>query len=420
MRRWVCLAALLCNSIGYGEDWPAWRGPRGDGTATGTGYPSQWDTKTNILWKTPLPAKGHSSPIVVGDTLYVTGCLEGERPAPAKKGEKPAKDITPRERMLYALDISTGKIRWQRTVLKAPLEGIHKLNSFASSTPASDGQFVFVTFLEDPNIRLFCFRTNGDEVWNKTLGTFSSKHGFCSPPILDGDRVIVNGDHDGAGYLIALDKATGQTRWKIARPNNTRSYCPPLIVQAAGKRQLVMSGSKCVCSYNPEDGTEIWRVDGPTEQFVASMVYHRELFFLTAGFPTYHVMAIKPDGTGNVTKSHVVWHETKGAGYVPSPIAIDGLFFNVKDDGLASCRDAKSGALHWAERLGKHHSASPVVAEGRLYFVDDFGIFWVVKAEKSFEILAKNDVKEGCSASPAFSNGRIYLRTEQSVIAIGR
>src|SRR5262249_21696857 len=158
-------------------------------------------------------------------------------------------------------------------------------------------------------IQVTCYTVKGDLVWQKITGQFCSVHGFCSTPILYKDKVIINGDQDAEAYIVAVDKNTGEEKWRIDRPNRTRSYCSPLIVQAAGKTQMVLSGSECVTSYDPDNGKLIWIIKGPTEQFVASLVYGEGLFFLTAGFPTYHNMAIRPDGAGDVTKTHVAWHE---------------------------------------------------------------------------------------------------------------
>ena len=215
-------------------------------------------------------------------------------------------------------------------------------------------------------------------------------HGFCSPPILYKDLVIINCDQDAfkqtrPAYIVALDKKTGEEKWRIDRPNRIRSYTPPFIAEAAGKMQMVLTGCKTVASYDPDTGKPIWNIVGPTEQFVASMIYHKNHFYLTAGFPTFHVMCIKPDGSGNITKTGIVWHETKGAGYVPSPVAYGDSVFLVKDDGVASCRDAMTGKENWLERLGRHHHSSPVEADGNLYFIDDDGICYVLKASASFQ-----------------------------------
>jgi outer membrane protein assembly factor BamB len=393
----VMPAALLA------EEWPGWRGPRGDGTSLEPTAPLRWTAEENVFWKTPIPGVGHSSPVVWGERIFLTTCLE-------KEGQ----------RVLLCLDRRDGKIIWTRTVLQAPLEDKHKLNSYASSTPATDGKHVWVSFLQFPAMIVSCYDMDGTLVWKKSPGTFFSKHGFCSPPILYKNLLILNGDQDAQGYLVALDRNTGGQVWRTDRPNCTRSYCPPLIAKAAGRMQLVMTGSLCVASYDPDTGKQLWIIDGPTEQFVASMVIANDLFYLTAGYPTYHAMAIRPDGQGNVTNTHVQWHETKGAGYVPSPIVQGKDLFLVNDGGIGTCFDGFTGKRLWQERLGKHHSASPIAAAGRLYFVADDGMTYVVAAGDKFQLLAKNPLNEDCFASPAISGGQIFIRTAQHLYCIGK
>jgi len=256
-----------------------------------------------------------------------------------------------------------------------------------------------------------CYDMDGNLVWQRSPGDFYSVHGFCSPPILYKDTLIVNGDQDAQAWIVALDKATGAERWRTDRPNRTRSYCPPLIIDAAGKKQMVLSGSKCIASYDPDSGKQIWIIDGPTEQFVASLVFAENILFMTAGFPTYHLMGIRPDGVGNVTKSHVLWHDTRSADYVPSPIAFDRYFYFVNDNGLAGCILAKTGQRLWTQRLGRHHSASPVSAGGYLYFPDDDGTTFVLKGGPTFEVVGKNALGEECYSSPAISHGQLFIRT---------
>jgi outer membrane protein assembly factor BamB len=274
---------------------------------------------------------------------------------------------------------------------------------------------VYITFLDKPRLRVFCYDYDGKLVWEKTPGEFHSMHGFCSPPILYKDLVIVNADQDApAGqraYIVAFDKKTGEEKWRIDRPNKLRSYCPPVIVHAAGKQQMVLTGSKCVTAYDPDTGKVIWIVDGPTEQFVSSIVLHDGIILLTAGFPVYWVMAIDPSGTGDVTKTHVLWKKKNEGGYVPSPVAAGGKLFLVTDTGLASCWDVKSDKMCWQEQLSrsKHH-ASAIVADGRIYFTSDEGTTFVLKASDEYELLAKNPLGERVFASPAFSNGDIFIR----------
>jgi outer membrane protein assembly factor BamB len=402
----VCLALLSASSV-FAEDWPAWRGPRGDGTSLETNVPVRWGPKDNIRWKTAIPGIGHSSPVVAGDRVFVTTCL-----------------LEKQQRVLVALDRDTGKIVWQRVVVTAPLEPKHKLNSFASSTPATDGKHVWVTFLSNVNLVAACYDMSGKLVWKTSPGEFHSRHGFCSPPIPYKDLVIVNGDQDALAYIVALEKNTGMERWRADRPNRTRSYCPPLVADAAGKKQLVLTGSKSVASYDPDTGKQIWLIDGPTEQFVASVVYGSGLFFLTAGYPEYHNMAIRPDGTGNITRTHVAWHEknvpARKASYVPSPIAFGHYFYVVSDLGWLNAFEASSGRRLWMKQLGRHHSASPVLAEGRLYFTDDDGVTYVLKAGPAYQLMSRNPLNDECYSSPAVSSGRIYVRTLHYLWCIGK
>jgi outer membrane protein assembly factor BamB len=408
------LLLAVSSAIAGNGNWPMWRGPHGDGTTDETGFPTQWTATENVVWKTAIPGRGHSSPIVWGDRLFVTAALED---SDLKK---------PTDRQLLCLDRKDGNILWRQTVVNAPQEHIHNLNSRASSTPATDGERVYVTFLDDPKVVIAAYDFAGKEVWRVSPGEFESTHGFCSPPILYKDLVIVNCDQDAfkkkkPAYIVALDRKTGVERWRIDRTHRIRSYCPPLIVEAAGKMQMVLTGAETVDSYDPDTGKLIWEVTGPTEQFVASMVYSKGLFFLTAGFPTYHVMGIKPDGMGNVTKTHVAWHvENGGAGYVPSPVAHGDEIFLVHDAGHATCREALTGKLHWNQRLGNHHSASPVCADGRLYFTADDGNTFIVKADKKFELIEKNPIGEDCYASPAFSKGQIFMRGSKHLFCIGK
>jgi outer membrane protein assembly factor BamB len=388
---------LLCAGLVAAEDWPGWRGPRSDGTATDRGFPLTWSATENVKWKTELPGTGHSSPVVSRGKVFVAGCVEKDK-----------------SRVLYCLDRATGKILWQRVAVVSDLERKHNENSWASSTPAADGERVYITFLDAPQMRVYCYDSAGNKLWEKNPGEFHSVHGFCSPPLLYNDLVIINGDQDApngqSAYIVALDRKTGEEKWRADRPNKLRSYCPPVVIDAASKKQLVLTGSKCVASYDPDTGKQNWIVNGPTEQFVSSMVLHDGVLLLTAGYPEHWIMAIDPSGSGNVTKTHVKWSKPKEGGYVPSPVAHAGKLFLVDDAGVASAWDVQTGKRYWQERLGKGHHASAVAADGRVYFVADDGVTFVVKAEEEFDLLAKNVLGERVFASPAFSDGDIFIR----------
>lgn len=381
--------------------WPQWRGPRLDGHSAQTQVPVQWSATENVAWKVAIPGKGHSSPIVWGERIFLTTCLE-------KEGK----------RLVLCLNRGDGRMLWQKEVFSAPLEKKHSLNGYATATPATDGKHVWATFLKAPEVVVVCYDLEGNEVWRKSPGKFFSMHGWGVGPILYKDMVIVNCDQDAQAYIVAMDKETGREVWRIDRPNRVRSYCVPAIFQAAGKMQMVLTGSKSVASYDPDTGRQHWVIDGPTDQFVASPVFADGVFFITGGFPTFHIMGIRPDGEGNVTETHVLWHHKQGASYVPSPIAFDKYFVVVSDEGLATCLEARTGRRMWSQQLGKHHRPSPVCADGRLYFLADNGDMFVLKAAPQFERIGVNAIGENCFASPAIAPGQMFIRGVDSLWCI--
>ncbi len=261
---------------------------------------------------------------------------------------------------------------------------------------------------------------NGNEQWRVRPGRFSSMHGFCSSPILYQDKVIVNGDQDGDGFIVALERKTGRELWRIDRPNKTRSYCVPLIREIDGRSQMVLTGSKCTASYDPNNGKLHWIMDGPTEQFVASPVFSEQdnLVLITAGYPEYHTLAIRADGNGKVGAEKVAWRTSKGAVYVPSPIIEGEYFLIISEAGVAHCFETKSGKLLWQERMGTHH-ASLISAKGLVYFLNDNGVMNVVKPGPQFECVARNELGEKMFASPAISDGQMFLRGDQNLFCVG-
>jgi outer membrane protein assembly factor BamB len=410
----VLPTALLAGESPKIENWPNWRGPRGDGTSQEVAMPTKWNGPAgeNIAWKVAIPGTGHSSPIVWEDRIFQITCLEDQG-----------------ERVLLALDRTTGRTIWQRTVLAAPLEKKHTLNSHASGTPATDGELVYVSMLA-PDFASLKERTPGDLVvaaydfeghqrWLVRPGRFASVHGFCSSPVLFEDKVIINGDHDGDSYIVALARADGKELWRVKREYRTRSYVTPIIRQIGDRTQMLLSGSKCVASYDPRTGGLHWMMDGPTEQFVASLVFDGELVYLTAGFPERHILAMKPDGSGKIGDEAIVWRTRKGCSYVPSPVLCGDYFLVAADDGTASCYVAKTGELQWTARMGKHYSPSLVAAEGLVYFLADDGVTKVVRPGPALDLVAENVLGEYCYASPAISRGQIFIRGEKTLYCIG-
>lgn len=412
---------MVVTASASAENWPGWRGPRGDGSSLEKNIPTSWNGETgeNIVWKVPVPGVGHASPVIWEDRIFLVSCLEESE-----------------ERVLISLDRKSGKELWRRTVFKAPLETKHNLNSRASGTPVTDGELVYVTFLQvdgstvpAPNVGtkrpitpgqmvVAAYDYQGNRKWSVKPGEFISAHGYSSCPVLYKDLLIVNGDHDGKGYVVALDKKSGEMKWKVLRKHGIRSYVTPIIRDVAGRTQMVMSGSQSVVSYDPSDGSKHWEIEGPTEQFVASMVFDGKLFFMACGFPDYHVLGIRPDGKGDVTDTHVAWHQRSAKCYVPSPVVLDGHLLVADDRGTANCFDAGTGKKLWKERLGKHFSASLIHANGLAYFIADDGITKIVKPGPKLEVVAENTLGEYSFASPAVSNGQLFIRGEKHLYCI--
>lgn len=418
--RFIALFLVVSFSL-CAENWPGWRGPRGDGTSLEKNIPTRWSTTENLAWKVAIAGKGHSSPVIWEDKVLLLTCL-------------PEKE----ERVLLCLDRRNGKTLWQSTVLKTPLETLHRLNSRASSTPVTDGKMIYVTAMKVDNRKITApnvggarlitpgsfvvtaFDMVGQKKWSRNVGGFISAHGFNACPILYRDLVIVNGDHDGEAYLAALDQKSGEIKWKVPRENKTRSYSTPIIRTIDKREQMILCGSKSVASYDPANGERHWIIDGPTEQFVASIVYNGKYAFVTGGFPERHILAIRPEGRGNITKTHIAWRAKKGASYVPSPVVLGPYFVIVADNGIASCFKAEDGTRLWMERLGGGHSASAITANGLAYFVSDRGITTVLRPGAEFEVVAKNDLKELVSGSPAVSQGQIFIRGQKHLYCIGK
>jgi hypothetical protein len=394
------------SPVALGEDWPGWRGPRGDGSSAEKNVPVKWDGTAgdDVAWSVEIPGEGHSSPIVLGKRIFVTSAI--------KESE---------ERLLLCLDRNSGRELWRRTVITSILERKHAENSWASSTPATDGQHVFVSFLDGADAVVAAYDLDGKQQWLVRPGTFKSQHGFSSSPVVFEDKVIINGDHDGDAWIAALARDDGHTLWKIDRENKTRSYCTPIIRELAGRTQMILSGSKCVASYDPRDGHRIWIIDGPTEQFVASIVYNPkfDMLFMTGGFPAHHILGIKPDGQGNVTDTHIVWRTTKGVSYVPSPISEGDYFVIVSDGGIASCFHAGTGELYWQQRVGPHAHSSIVSANGLVYVTTDDGSTTVIKPGPTYEEVAHNVLGEPTSTSPAISDGHLFLRGAKHLFCFG-
>jgi outer membrane protein assembly factor BamB len=402
LRYTIFLLLINTISVTHAQNWPCWRGPNGDGTSPETNLPTKWDSITNVVWKIRVPGKGYSSPVIWKNNLFITTALEETQ-----------------EKELLCYDCKSGKLLWKKTVLKTKFEGKHDNNSYASGTPATDGNRVYVSFLDGKDVIVAAYDFAGKQLWIKRPGTFSSPHGYSCSPVLFEDKVIINGDSQGDSFVAALSKSDGKIIWKVPHDRPAHSFSTPIIRKIAGKTQMIFCGNKEIASYNPADGTKYWFVSGPSEDFCSSPVYNEKtgLVLVSSAWPKRILMAIKPDGKGDVTKSHVVWQSTEGAYYVPSPVSIDNYLFTTMTTGKVHCIDAATGKILWIENMGLQYS-SPVIANGLVYMPNDEGIITVIKPGLKFEFIAKNAIGERMNASPAISNGKIYLRGYQHLFCI--
>lgn len=395
----LCVNTLFVTKA---QNWPNWRGPNGDGTSIETNVPLRWDSVTNVVWKTRVPGKGYSSPVIWKDKLFITTALQETN-----------------EKVLLCYDNKNGKLLWQKTVLKTPFEKMHDNNSHASGTPATDGTNVYISFLDGADVLVAAYDFSGKQIWQMKPGTFSSPHGFSCSPVLFEDKIIINGDSQGDSFVAALSKSDGHIIWKVAHERPSHSFSTPIIREIAGKTQLIFLGNREIASYNPADGSKYWFVSGPSEDFCSSPVYNEKtgLILISSAWPQRIIYAIKPDGRGDVTNTHVVWQSRDGGHYVPSAICKDNYLFTTMTNGRVHCIDAATGKILWIENMGIQYS-SPVLINGLVYMPNDEGVITVIKPGPAYETVAKNPLGEKMFASPAISNGKIYLRGFQHLFCI--
>jgi outer membrane protein assembly factor BamB len=400
------LSSFILNTltVANAQNWPCWRGPGGDGTTMETNLPTRWDSVTNIVWKVPVPGTGYSSPIVWNNRLFILTALNETN-----------------EKVLLCYDCKKGDLLWQKTVVKTAFEKKHNDNSYASGTPATDGRRVYVSFLDGQDVVVAAYDFSGDQIWLQRPGTFFSPHGYSCSPALFEDKVIINGDSQGDSFIAALSKADGHIIWKNLHKKPAHSFSTPIFRNMAGKMQMIFCGNKEIISYNPDDGSCYWFVQGPSEDFCSSPVYNEKsgLVLVSSAWPVRDLVAIRPDGQGDVTKSHVVWQSRKGACYVPSPVCVGDYLLTTMTTGEVHCIEPATGNILWVKDLGTQYS-SPVVASGLVYMPNDEGVITVIKPGPGFELVAKNCIGERMYASPAISNGKIYLRSFQHLFCIGK
>lgn len=416
--------------------WPQFRGPRGDGIVEGQSPPVEFGESENVTWKTDLPGRGWSSPVIADGVVWVTTAVERvpdeqERIELLRKTDNEekkfgnlaiAKSIGLR---LLAVNLETGSLL--QAVDLAEVEqpdAIHSLNSYASPTPVIDGDRIYCHF---GTFGTFCVdRQSHRVVWQRVLPL---QHGVGpgSSPFIDGDRLVLIQDGMDRQYVTALDKATGETLWETDRPemeapsgDMKKSYCTPIVVtDAAGRRQLICMGSQWLVSYEPETGSELWRLyHGKGFSVVPRPVYSDGVVYFATGFGKPQLWAARVDGTGDVTNTHVEWTVSRGIPAKPSPLLHDGLIYVVDDNGVATCFDAADGSQVWKQRLGGNFSSSPLLVGGHLYFGNHDGSVFVIRPGREFTQVAENRLDGQIMASPAAVDDALILRTAEGVYRI--
>jgi outer membrane protein assembly factor BamB len=384
------------------DDWPQFRGPTGQGHSAEHGLAVEWSESRNVIWKTPVPGLGWSSPVVAGGRVWVTTVVK-ERGGSLRA---------------LAFDVDTGREVVNVEVFRTrSADATNPKNSRASPTPIVEGDRVYVHFGADGTAAL---TTSGAIVWKATL-RYASQHGNGGSPVLYGDLLIVSCDGSDEAFVVALDKRTGTVRWKTARRQPwDQAYSTPLVIRVGNRDEVVSAGAFRAAAYDPQSGHEIWRVSyGDGFSNVPRPVYGQGLIYLATGFQQPSLLAVRADGTGDVTKTHIAWTLRRAAPLTPSPLLAGDELYIVNDAGIASCLDARTGEVHWQQRLGGNYSASPVFADGRIYFLSEEGVATVIAPEKTFRRLATNALDGAILASMAVSNGSLFIRTDSHLYRVG-
>jgi outer membrane protein assembly factor BamB len=400
---------LLSTAASYAAgDWPEFRGPTGQGhAAAATRLPLEWSNTRNVAWKQSIPGHGWSSPALKDGRVFLTSAVGGDA------GSTMSLHV-------LCLDEHSGKILWDIEVFGgAQATRIHNKNSHASPTPlVADGR-VYVHFGHQGTA---CLDLEGKVLWRNTSLAYPPVHGSGGSPILAGDALIFSCDGGSDPFVVALDKASGKILWKTKRETTAKktfSFSTPLLITIGGKPQVISAGSGVVCALDPKTGREIWRARyGEGYSVVPRPVFGHGLLFIATGFDQPTVMAVRPDGKGDVTDTHVAWTLKKGAPNTPSPLLVGEELYLVSDGGIASCVDAKTGRVHWQERIGGNYSASPIHAGGGIYFQNEEGTGVVVKAGREFEKLASNELGERTLASYAAGDGALFIRAAKHLYKV--
>jgi outer membrane protein assembly factor BamB len=378
------------------QEWPQFRGPDGQGHSRERGLPHEWSESRNVAWKAVVPGRGWSSPVVAHGRVWLTTATAGRDGA----------------LRLLAYDVASGREVLNVDVFRiGNTELLNAKNSHASPTPVVDGDRVYVHFGNEGTAAL---TLDGRVIW-KSRQRHVTQHGGGGSPIVYRDLLILNCDGADAAFVVAFDKVTGKVRWKTWRRQPwSQAYTTPLVIDHNGRTQLVSVGAHHAAAYDPDNGKEIWRVSYPDGfSNVPRPVYGHGLVYLTTGFQQPSILAVRPDGTGDVTKTHVAWTLSRGVPLTPSPLLVGGELYMVSDTGILSCVDAVTGALVWQERIGGTFSASPLFADDRIFLQAEEGVTVVIAPGRAFRLVATNQLNGATLASMAVASGSVFIRTAE-------
>ncbi len=435
----MALTLLLFASLVtlHADDWPHWRGPATSGVSSERGLPERWSDTENLAWKAKLDGLGISSPIVSGDLVFVTAQLgNGDvRPGPrlmqsgnaVEAGERPlgagpARGSGQVTFLVSAFSRLSGRPAWRFELpAEGPLPSVHEKHNLASPSPVTDGQRVYAWFATG---QIAAIDLTGKLVWQANLGakygTFEINWGHGSSPTVHGDTLILICYHETQSYLLALDTRTGAVRWKVDADRGVTSYSTPLVVEAGGKPEVIVNSSIGVSGHDLATGARLWHIAEDNRFPIPMPLFQNGLIYASRGYRSSPFMAVKPGGRGNVAASHVAWRAPSGAPYVSSLVYYDKLIYMVGDVGVLTVVDAATGERIHQERTGGIFSASPVAGDGKVYLLSEDGETIVVAAGRTPRILARNRLAARQLASPAIAGGRLYIRSDDALYAIGK
>ena len=428
----------LSSQTSYIENWPGFRGPWGCGFIENVKTASSWkiDSNQGIKWKTPIPGLGHSSPVIWDDYLFVTTAANSANTESLKVGLygdiDEANDSTEHEFKVYCLDKHTGKIIWERVAHKGiPKSKRHTKASQANCTPATDGKYLVVHFGSEG---LYCYDFKGNLIWKKDMGLLAPgpysdpgvEWGYASSPIIFKDKIFIQCDIPNTPFITALDLATGNEIWKTSRGDEVSTWCTPAIYTKNGKTEVIANGYMHMCGYDSETGREIWKLSNGGDAPAPAPVIANDLIYLNSAHGKFSpIFAVRPNAIGDITlapdstkSKYIAWSIKRGGAYMQTPLIYHGYLYNLQINGQLTCFDALTGEVKYQETLKEAFTASGIAADGKLYFSSEEGNVYVLKAGPVFQLLAKNELKDICMATPAVSENALFFRTQHYLIAI--